>query len=237
MRVLDIVESIFTIIVLFGCLFGNGCITAAIVKNPHLQDRPGTYIVASLALVDGVFIPVFMVYEFLRKINIVVDLEYCEYFGSYITILVYVSILHLLLLSVDRYIAVFFPFRYQDILSKKRCVCLLAVAWFVPSFSLIVIPIIFAKQYSSNFRGGVTGCSNDSQAKASPVHSMHIVINSIFMMVLPFIGMLVLNVRIAIISYKQAKRVIPVVGLSDREKRKKETLMKEMKWAKTIGKL
>ena len=49
--------------------------------------------------------------------------------------------LNLCCVSVDRFIAIRFPFRYQDILTKKTCHSLIAVVWFTSL--LLPCPVIF----------------------------------------------------------------------------------------------
>ena len=49
--------------------------------------------------------------------------------------------LNLCCVSVDRFIAIRFPFRYQDILTKKTCYILIAVVWFTSL--LLPCPVIF----------------------------------------------------------------------------------------------
>ena len=49
--------------------------------------------------------------------------------------------LNLCCVSVDRFIAIRFPFRYQDILTKKTCHSLIAVVWFISL--LLPCPVIF----------------------------------------------------------------------------------------------
>lgn len=229
-----VLASVLTMPVLLVTLIGNGLVVAAIVKSKKLRERPGTYIVASLSLVDGIFMPISMGYDFLEKLS--VGNEFCVYFATYFVILVYVSILHLLLLSVDRYIAVVFPLHYKSILTPRRCLYLLIVAWFLPIFSMIVVPFIYGEGNSSLFRGGLIGCSSTSEAQ-TPAHLKHLVINTILMFIVPFVTMLILNGKIAIISYKQAKKTIPVLHLTYTERRNKEKRMQEMKWAKTIGRI
>ena len=51
------------------------------------------------------------------------------------------STLNLCCVSVDRFIAIRFPFRYQDILTKKTCHSLIAVVWFTSL--LLPCPVIF----------------------------------------------------------------------------------------------
>lgn len=235
--------DLLLIVVLLGCLIGNVLIVGAIVKSHRLRERPGTYIVCSLALVDGFFMPAAIVYQILLTLSI--GLEACIYFATYITILTYVSILHLLLLSVDRFVAVVKPFHYEELLKPCRCVYLLISAWFLPVLSVSIVPL-FIKGYveGRSFRAGLVGCQsgvlNSTNAtmisnSISSAQQKHVTINSVLMVIFPFIAIIVLNSKIAYISYKQVKKNIPIGQLTQAEIQNNEKRVREMKWAKTIG--
>ena len=44
------------------------------------------------------------------------------------------TVFNLCCVSVDRFIAIRFPFRYQDIITKKRCYAVIMMVWLIPLF-------------------------------------------------------------------------------------------------------
>ena len=51
------------------------------------------------------------------------------------------TVFNLCCVSVDRFIAIRFPFRYQDIITKKRCYTVISTVWFISLF--LPLPVIF----------------------------------------------------------------------------------------------
>ena len=51
------------------------------------------------------------------------------------------TVFNLCCVSVDRFIAIRFPFRYQDIITKKRCYAVIIMVWLISL--LLPFPVIF----------------------------------------------------------------------------------------------
>ena len=51
------------------------------------------------------------------------------------------TVFNLCCVSVDRFIAIRFPFRYQDIITKKRCYAVIILVWLISL--LLPFPVIF----------------------------------------------------------------------------------------------
>ena len=51
------------------------------------------------------------------------------------------TVFNLCCVSVDRFIAIRFPFRYQDIITKKRCYAVIIMVWLISH--LLPVPVIF----------------------------------------------------------------------------------------------
>ena len=51
------------------------------------------------------------------------------------------TVSNLCCVSVDRFIAIRFPFRYQDIITKKRCYAVIIMVWLISL--LLLFPVIF----------------------------------------------------------------------------------------------
>ena len=56
------------------------------------------------------------------------------------------SLLHLTLISIERYISIKFTFKYQDIVTKRRLISSVILAW-----SMLAFPMIFLSFYTNDF--------------------------------------------------------------------------------------
>ena len=55
------------------------------------------------------------------------------------------SLLHLTLISIERYISIKFPFKYQDIVTKRRLIASVILAWL-----LVAFPVILSSFYTND---------------------------------------------------------------------------------------
>ena len=161
----------------------------------------------------------------------------CGHFIVLFGLLVYVSINHICLLSCDRYIAIIYPLRYTEIVTRTRVTPALLVAWGVPVVSTVVFLLFYDNGALSRFRTSLIGCSEFTGAPHSLRHKVHLVFNSTLFMVIPFVVMIFIYGHIAQISCFQSNRVEPGENLNPETAELRRTKKKEMKWLKTIGNL
>uniref|UniRef100_A0A8D0DI80 G-protein coupled receptors family 1 profile domain-containing protein n=1 Tax=Salvator merianae TaxID=96440 RepID=A0A8D0DI80_SALMN len=110
------------------------------------------------------------------------------------------SILTLLLVSLDRYLAVKLPLHYPILMSKKPIIFSLVVLWTV-SFLVGHMPLIFSQLQQSNF---TDGCGLLSVAKSD---YLYIICFGIFIpALLTLIGLHISVGKIAYVQHKQIQR-------------------------------
>lgn len=109
------------------------------------------------------------------------------------------SILGLFIISIDRYISIFYPLRYADYMTSKRAVILIACTW---SYALItaILPLVGWARYS--FVKGIWLCVTDF--KASFTFS-YFIIFSVY--AIPLTIMTVIYYRIFKIAYHHARAI------------------------------
>lgn len=132
---------------------GNLLVFAAVATNPRLR-RSSNYLLASLAIADLI---VTMVCEpiFVAILSKIIFFQDCAAAlqTPYIilsTLSSSASVTHMAAISVDRFIAVVFPLRHENIMRKYGLKIMLVVAWLFPvSFPILgeVLPDSFPKAF------------------------------------------------------------------------------------------
>ena len=134
------VGSFITIV----AVFGNFLTVIAILKFKHLQTK-SNILIFSLSCSDVVCVIYWMILEVIN-----VTLKPCKtnleiYIWPYMTHVTFfkISVLHLVTISIERYIAIFHGLYYNKLLSKKRFGILVGFCWVFPFvMDLATIPWI-----------------------------------------------------------------------------------------------
>lgn len=121
-------------------IIGNTLVIVAVYTSFQLRERVFYYVVGSMAATDMLvgfsMIPVYYTAIFVDSLK--ESLFYCL---SMITILLVpsmTSILHVLVIAADQYIAVFYSLKYPKIVTQRRIFATIAVIWmFVLSFNTL----------------------------------------------------------------------------------------------------
>ena len=196
-----------------------------------LRQRPDTSILASLAVSDLSLLS-FLLFRLIWLYDLEAASKVCEYFLVVLGGLSYVSIIHICLLSCDRYVAIVYPLRYTAIITRKRVRRTLVVSWCVPVLSILIVPLAYPNIGRASFRSSLIGCSCESHSEPSLVHKIHLAFNTTLFVAIPFAVLVFVYGRIAKISWSHSNRVEPGEYLNPETRRKKK---KEMKWMKMIG--
>ena len=213
---------------------GNVCVCLAISRVRSLRQKPSSSIVASLAVSDFSLLS-FLLFRLIWLYDLEAASKVCEHFLMLLAALSYVSIVHICLLSCDRYAAIVYPLRYLTIVTTRRVKRALLVTWGAPVLSMVVLPLFYADSDSSLFRRSIIGCS-ESGSTPSLVHKVHLSCNFSLFVAIPFMVMIFAYGRIAKISWFQSNRVEPGENLNPETAELRKKKRKEMKWMKTIGK-
>nr|XP_054754263.1 adenosine receptor A2a-like [Lytechinus pictus] len=125
-----LVMIFFTPLILI-IIFGNALVIVATYKEPRLRTQ--RYIIlASLALSDlciGLIATPLELYSRVVQDDITCSVAKSGYFTAWLYVLVYVSIVHIVLITVDRLIALKRPLRYVALVTTKRVCIVIAVVW------------------------------------------------------------------------------------------------------------
>ena len=196
-----------------------------------LKERPGSLLLFSLAVCDlfALLLPLFtliQLYDLQAACNI------SGYFIPFVPVLLFINIVHNCLLSVDRYIAILHPLRYNVIATTNRVKRALAIAWFSPFASACIGSLAYSDEQAISFRQGVIGCLSDS-SEPPLSKKIHSALNIVGFGMIPILVTTFVYGRIAKVSWQQSNRIEPGTRLNPEQERRQR---KEMKWMKTIGK-
>ena len=123
---------------------GNAVVLWLFFRNESLRTISNRFL-ASLSVADflvGLVIdPIWIIFRCLIQPSNVTQAALNKFMDMLWIHTTAATTLNLCCVSVDRFIAIRFPFRYQDILTKKTCHSLIAVVWFISL--LLPCPVIF----------------------------------------------------------------------------------------------
>jgi len=149
--------SAFMILVFLITVLGNIVVILAVLLSKKLRERTTFYFVASLALSD-MMIALFQIpFRISMKYH---DMYFCfDESVCFMRMIMDVigniaSILNLLFISIDRFVAVTYPYRYAEYLSPKRCKIIILITW-IFSISWSVLGIFRWHKYENNSNNNV----------------------------------------------------------------------------------
>ena len=137
--------TINAIVCVFGSL-GNFLVCLAIATNSHLR-RASNYLLFSLAIADlivtlvceplfiGAIIQRTFLYDCKAGLHIVFIIL------SYLSCTT--SVLHMVAISLDRFVAVALPLRHKNFMEKWGLKVMLIVSWSIPIFTVILLPVLW----------------------------------------------------------------------------------------------
>ena len=225
------VHGIITIIALLGTYF----VLRAFHKFRNLRTASNNILV-SLSIADGLLaIPLILdIIQLCLKCNV----EHCPYMhilkevdGTITLFLLSVIVLHLSLMSSERFIAIKFALRYQAIVTKRRARIVSIAMWLWALVVIVAFPEVLQRATGKDFRKfhrEINAVSNTSQA----LHTRwHLVFQAASMFLVPLLIILFSYTYIFIVSYKQRQHVRE----QGRDVPGMPTIKHQMKGARTLA--
>lgn len=118
------------VIICVGSVFGNAFVVGIIISNYKLH-KPTYYFISSLAVADflvgALYIPFYIASSVARHWQL--SFAWCKWHAAFISLSVNASLMTLCLVSVDRFLAITDPLRYQTTLTTRRSALLLLGGW------------------------------------------------------------------------------------------------------------
>ncbi|XP_065068740.1 dopamine receptor 4-like isoform X2 [Rhopilema esculentum] len=123
----------FWVLVLLVAVGGNLTVCLVIYNAQMLRNILSNHFIASLAVSDlmvGLFLVPVQIYSSLNFGRLCISRFLCHYYKTMDSISFVASITNLLVITADRFIAVEWPYTYQDIVTKTRSKIAIGVVWF-----------------------------------------------------------------------------------------------------------
>ena len=129
-----IVRSVILCIIMLLSIFGNSLILTAIRTTPSLMTKTNK-ILASLAISDLWAGGIVMLY--IVPFTLITSLNPCAYRVSRVMMLIltnsptYASCFNLIIVAIDRYVAIVHPLKYEMRMTDTVISCMIAAAWLI----------------------------------------------------------------------------------------------------------
>ncbi|XP_062613671.1 thyrotropin-releasing hormone receptor-like [Saccostrea cucullata] len=196
-----------------GCFFiitciiipGNILVIRAVMRNPHLRTPCNIYIV-SLAVTDlllGVMYPLYNVahLEHVPEVSrLLGQWSVCRFLLTEVYALGISCSYHLVAITVTRYVAIFYPLRYQSYVTTKSTKYTIFTIWVLSHCTCVLMFTLYKpEKYSSRYVGVCR-----YELIFSVTHAIILLTIQVF---LPVLIMLTLYARIVRVARHQAKAI------------------------------
>ena len=189
------------VLIMFLTTLGNLLVCFAVLIYENLQTRTNMMLL-SLAVSD-----LLMVLSMAFNSTMVWYGEWqfsgtiCTVVSSLALTLCFISILHLCLLSIDRYMSIKKPFKHRELMSKRTVMVLVVLIWLVPS---VVVNLPYA---DFDFRSSVFGCLKNSSQHHNPSSSFLLVL---IFVILPFSVLFYVYIYLFKVVRQHARRIVDI---------------------------
>ena len=195
-----VVQMVVFAFIISATVLGNALICVSVKRFRYLRTHTN-FILVSLALTDLSMVVVMI-------LNAITSVTGKWIFGAWCCravaatglTLSFVSILHMCCLSIDRYIAIQKPFRYELIVTKRRVQTILLLIW----LSGVVIPNIPLADFES--RAASFGCLDPALENSRSFSPYTVFLVGIFV-VLPFVIICFSNAVVFKTAFNQARQL------------------------------
>ena len=205
-RYLTIFISV-SVIVIVTCIGGNFLLIRAFCKFSNLRTA-SNLILVSLCIADCFIAMTFIldiIHLALKNVKLISNL--CQIISSLTLCITIVIVLHLALISVERFIAVKFPLRYNSILTNRRALLASVVLW----VSTLLVAVVIPQALNLDENGASTGNMKRalhpcSRARAFKSLGKYVIFLTTFMVIASLIA-LFCHGYIFAVSYKHRKQI------------------------------
>ena len=227
-----IVTGILMFILNAVIIAGNLLVILTVVKLHNMRSVTNC-IIASLALSDlmmGILILPFAAVN--EVLGYWVFGKYCDFHTAADILFCTASIIHLCMISADRYTAITQPFDYHRKITHKTAAIMIAVTWFIS------VLISFPPIYAGWWRDPNIKSYNDPWLCAFMPNADFALISSLCSFYVPLFCMCFMYIRIFTVALRQARQIDSMecnLATSHNMPRLRNILRRERRAAKTLG--
>ena len=211
----DRIITIFSLSIFIPCIIaGNLLVITAVLKTRQLRTVTNIFVV-SLAVTDvlvgAISAPIYMAFTIRGQIWFAVNFPNMQRLWSAVDMITGVtSIINLMNISIDRYICIHYPFRYQRLMSLRKALLLATFSWCYGLAS-----------YFLNFRQDTLD------------HTSYILVLTVVAYLIPLFVIILAYLSIARVAGKQAKKIKRL--RNDAGKNTLTSFLKEIKAARVLA--
>lgn len=229
--VITIVLSLFSVLTIVGNIF----VIYIVIKRIRPHSNPHIFVV-SLAIADvfvAVLVMPFSIYQ--EYMNGVWKLgqTVCLVTVSFDVMFTTTSILHLMCMTVDRYVAICHPFRYHDRITKRTVTILLICCWVIPA--VMSFGLIFSKIHIIGIEEFYDCIVAQGESCLFRVNAFYAIVCSCIAFYLPSFCMLLWNTQIFLRVREQGKEMRDLTLSTSDTAHKHNLFHREAKVARTIA--
>jgi hypothetical protein len=215
-------------IVILLSLLGNMLVVTVILRFKRLKNATN-YILLSLAITDISVALLVMIPATIQDVQQkwVFSQLFCKFWISFDISCCTASILHLLLVAIDRYIAIFKPLTYRNIFRTWHVFTAVGLMWIL-SFAMSFIPIFMGwnnnpapqepaagSDTTSGYNISESTTTAVATALTSPICTIeanipYAIISSSLSFYIPFVLMTIVYIQIYIVAKRQAKAIAQI---------------------------
>ena len=205
----DILVGVVICLIIVTTILGNALVILSVALFRSMRSRTN-FMLVSLAVTDllvgCIIMLVSLIYHTLRYWPFATIV--CHFYTSLDVMLCTSSILHILTIAIDRYIAVMNPLRYSVIITDNRIKITLLLVWIL-SFAFAITPVLIYVNSvkDGDHRGPAVIFEIQCYYVSSKILAL---ITSIVTFYIPLIIMSVLYGKVLIVARRQSKRVHPI---------------------------
>ena len=218
---INVAYALFWMILLLIAVIGNSLVCFAVFHSPSLRNNLTNYFVASLAVSDFllavILIPLKIDFT-IRNQNFCRNISVCRLYFTMDNIVFSASILNLLVIAIDRYIALARPYQYSNLMNFKRTRLVIIFTWLL-SILIGSLTNVDWENFSTN---GVT--IKDNICISTNGYFVTVVYVIVFL--IPSIGMGLAYAKILRIALYHARIIasLKLIGTIETEEQKKKNL-------------
>lgn len=210
---------------------GNILVIITVLKRYRFRQRTNIFVV-SLSVADlmvAVTVMPFAILQQFAEVSWTSRKDICLLSMSFDVMFTTTSILNLMCMTIDRYIAVCSPFRYHVLMSRRSVAGLLLTCWILPT--ILSFGFIFGKVHMIGIED-LYSCSETCFLRVNVHYSL---ISSFLSFYLPSMFMLVSNVRLFWKVKEKGKRIREISHETVHPAQMEQFLHREIKVARTIA--
>lgn len=226
MEIIAIIYITLEAIIGVLAILGNALVLIAIYKYPRLKTITNCFI-ASLALADllvGIIVAPLAALSYLGLPEHFIG---CVFTNSLVIMFTQISIFNLLAVAIERFIAIKYPFTYQNNVTMKRALAMIVVAWCI-AILIGLIPVF----------GWNLGPTDDGKCSFVGVIGMdYMVYFNFFVCVLvPLVTVFAIYIYIfCIVKQQMAKISALEIVQGDEDRNRRKHFKREIKAAKSLA--